>query len=78
MITKEDIIRIQSKSKKDLVLDWHSSGIDKPPIKIFGKSKKLMLMTLAIIQSPINTIKCKVTGKKIPRDCNRLPLKIKL
>jgi hypothetical protein len=78
MITKEDIIRLQSKSEKDLVLDWHSSGQDKPPIKIFGKSRKLMLMTLAILQSPMNTIRCKVTGKKIPKDCKRLPLNLEL
>ena len=78
MITKEDIIRLRSKSEEDLVLDWHADGTNKPPIKIFGKSRKLMLMTLAILQSPINTMRCKVTGKKIPKDCKRLPLNLEL
>lgn len=78
MITKEDIQRIHSNSKSELELNWHSEGLHKPPIKIFGKSRKLMLMTLAILQSPINTIKCKYTGMEISKDCKRLPLKLKL
>ena len=70
MITEEDIRRIKlgTNSAEEQKLEWHSEGISKPPITILGKNQKLMLMTLAILQSPINTFKCKITGKKIPKD----------
>lgn len=78
MITIEDIKRIKKndKSEKDLELNWHAEGIGKQPIKIFGRNKKLMLMTLAILQSPINTFRCKVTGLKRTKDFNKKPLKL--
>lgn len=80
MITKEDIQRIKSGNTEEIEqeLQWFADGKNKPPISILGKNKKLMLMTLAILQSPINTFKCKVTGLKRTKDMNNKPLKLRL
>jgi hypothetical protein len=80
MISKEDIQRIKSGSSEDKEheLQWFADGKNKPPISILGRNKKLMLMTLAILQAPINTYKCKVTGLKRTIDLNKKPFQINI
>lgn len=80
MITEEDIkrIRLGGSENNEQELQWFADGKNKPPISILGRNKKLMLMTLAILQAPINTYKCKVTGLKRTIDLNKKPFQLNI